>query len=39
MKESHPVEIADFAKARGIATEPAFIWLVPHTLKKRDVII
>ena len=34
MKESHPVpvESAEFAKARGITTEPDFIWWVPHTL-------
>ena len=29
MKESHPLEVADFAKARGIADEPAFSWWVP----------
>ena len=39
MKESHPVECAEFAKARGIADEPAFVWWVPYTLRKRDVII
>ena len=39
MKESHPVECAEFAKARGIADEPAFVWCVPYTLRKRDVII
>ena len=39
MKESHPVESAKFAKSRGIATETDFIWWVPHTLQKRDVII
>ena len=39
MKESHPLEVADFAKARGIADEPAFSWWVPYTLQKRDVII
>ena len=38
-KESHPVESAEFAKDCGIATDPAFIWWVPHTLRKRDVII
>ena len=26
MKESHPVECVEFAKAHGIADEPAFIW-------------
>ena len=39
LKDSHPVELAEFAKARGIADEPAFVWWVPHTLRKRDVII
>ena len=26
MKESHPVEVAEYAKARGIDKEPAFEW-------------
>ena len=39
LKESHPVEVAEFAKARGINDEPAFAWWVPYTLRKRDVIL
>ena len=39
MKESHPVQVAEFAKARGIDDEPAFAWWVPYTLRKRDVIL
>ena len=39
LKESHPVEVAEFAKARGIADEPAFAWWVPYVLRKRDTII
>ena len=39
LKESHPVELAEFAKARGIDREPAFAWWVPYTLRKRDVIL
>ena len=39
MKEAHPVETAEFAKARGIDGEPAFSWWVPYTLRKRDVIL
>ena len=39
MKESHPVEVAEYARARGIDKEPAFKWWVPHTLKKRLVIL
>ena len=39
MKESQPVEVAEYARARGIDKEPAFEWWVPHTLKKRQVIL
>ena len=39
LKESNPVEIAEYAVAADIADEPAFKWWVPYTLKKRDVII
>ena len=39
LKDSHPVELAEFAKARSIADEPAFAYWVPYTLRKRDVII
>ena len=39
LKESHPCEAAEFAKARGIADEPAFAWWVPYTLQKRDIIL
>jgi hypothetical protein len=39
LKGSHPVEVAEFAKAREIEGEPAFAWCVPYTLRKRDVII
>ena len=39
LKESHPVETAEFAKSRGIDGEAAFIWWVPHTLRKRNAII
>jgi hypothetical protein len=39
MKESHPVEVAEFAKSRGIENEPVFIWWVPYTLRKRNAIL
>ena len=39
MKEARPVECAEVAKARGIHDEPAFVWWVLYTLRKRDVII
>ena len=38
-KESNPVDVAEFAKARGTDDESAFAWWVPHTLRKRDLII
>ena len=39
LTESHPVETAEFAKSRGIDDEAAFIWSMPHILRKRNVII
>lgn len=39
MKESYPVEMAEFAKARGIDSQPAFSWWVPYTLKKLKAIL
>jgi hypothetical protein len=39
LKESHPIEVAEYAKILGIDHEPAFGWCVPHILKKRDHII
>ena len=32
LKEAHPIEVAEFAKAHGIDGEPAFAWWVPYTL-------
>ena len=39
LKESNPVDIADYVVARGLEKEPAFAWWVPYTLRKRDVIV
>ena len=39
LKESHPVDVAEFDVAKGIDKEPAFRWWVPYTLKKRDAIV
>ena len=39
LKESNPVEVAEFAKARDLESESAFCWWVPYVLRKRDVII
>ena len=33
------METAEFAKSRGIDDEAAFIWWVPHMLRKRNAII
>ena len=39
LKESYPVEVAEYAKAVGIQHEPAFSWWTEHVLKKRDRMI
>jgi hypothetical protein len=39
LKESNPVEVAEYAVANKIAEEPAFAWWVRPTLRKRDRII
>ena len=39
VKESNPIETAEYSFARGINDEPAFTWWVNYTLKKRDRII
>ena len=39
LKESYPVQVAEYAKAVGIQGEPAFAWWTEHVLKKRDRII
>jgi hypothetical protein len=36
LKESHPLEVAEFAYMAGIAGEPAFNWWVGWVIKKRD---
>ena len=39
MKESHPVQLAEYAVQAKISQEPAFAWWVPYVLKKRNRII
>ena len=39
LKESNPIEVAEYVTAAGIQDEPAFTWWVPYTLRKRDCII
>ena len=39
LKDSYPVQLADYATANNLQEEPAFAWWVQHTMKKRDAII
>jgi hypothetical protein len=39
LKESDPIETAEYAVTKGLVHEPAFNWWVSHVLKKRDQII
>jgi len=39
VKESHLLQVAQYAINNGLSEEPAFAWWVPHTVKKRDRII
>lgn len=39
LKESNPVEVAEYVMKHELVDEPAFAWWVPHTLRKRDRII
>ena len=39
MKESYPVELAEYAEAVGKSDEAAFSWKTTHVLKKRQRII
>ncbi len=39
LKDSHPLETAEYAMTQGIDHKPAFNWWVPHVLKKCDRII
>ena len=39
LKESYPVELAEYAKIKGIATEPAFTWWVNCVIRKKSAII
>ncbi|KAL7482201.1 hypothetical protein ACHAW6_007885 [Cyclotella cf. meneghiniana] len=38
LKESHPLQVAEFAFAAQVADEPAFNWWASWVLKKRDWI-
>ena len=39
LKESHPLQVSEYAVNNKISEEPAFSWWVKHTLKQRDRII
>ena len=39
LKESNPVDLAEYAVSRSIADEPALAWWVNWTLKKKERII
>jgi hypothetical protein len=39
LKESNPLQVADYAVANQLVSEPAFAWWVPFTLKKRERFI
>ena len=39
IKESDPIEVAEYVTACDIQEEPEFAWWVPYTLRKRDRII
>ena len=39
LKESNPIDVAEYTKSRDIDDEPAFKCWVPYTLRKRDNII
>ena len=39
VKESYPVELAEFAYANGFEPEPAFKWWTRHVLRHRDRMI
>ena len=39
LKDSYPVEAAEFAKARNLVSEPAFAWWVPNTFRRWNAIL
>ena len=39
LKETNPIEVAEYVTAQGIESEPAFDWWVPYTLRKRDQVV
>ena len=39
LKESNPIEVADYVKANDLVEEPGFKCWVPYTLRNRDQIV
>ena len=39
IKDSYPVQVAEYVRANKLDDEPAFAWWVPYTMKKRMNII
>jgi hypothetical protein len=39
LKETYPLQVAEYAVAQGIENEPGFNWWVPFVLKRRERII
>jgi hypothetical protein len=39
LKDSNPIEAAEYAISNGISEEPAFAWWARHTLHKRDRVL
>ena len=39
LKESHPIEVAEYLTVLDLETAPAFLWWMPYTLKKHDQIV
>ncbi len=37
MKESHPLQMAEYAIAMDVDQKLSFNWWVPHTFRKHDV--
>jgi hypothetical protein len=35
LKESNPVEVAEYAAAKSLLNSPAFVWWAPYVLQKR----
>jgi hypothetical protein len=39
LKESNPLDVAEYARSRKLLNQPAFAWWCPYTLRKHERII